>query len=85
MRSASLRALKKAVSIAGTQTELASRITKHVRGRRGPVWQYHVWSWLNRDKRVPDWAVLAIEAATLGEVKRHELRPDLYPREESAA
>lgn len=82
MSSRAIRALQKAVSRAGTQTELARRITKHVRPRRSkPVRQFHVSSWLNRDGRAPDWAVLAIEKAT--GVTRHELRLDLYPREDA--
>ncbi|MDT4808392.1 putative antitoxin of bacterial toxin-antitoxin system, YdaS/YdaT [compost metagenome] len=34
--------------------------------------------------RVPAERVLQIEAATGGEVTRHELRPDLYPIESAA-
>ena len=78
MKVKSLRALRKAVRLAGTQTELASRITKHL---KRPVNQAHVWSWLNRDKRAPGWAVVAIEVATARQVTRHELRADIFPRE----
>lgn len=62
--------LEKAVEFAGSQAELARRIGKA---------QAHVWNWLHRDKDVPAESVLAIEAATEGQVTRHELRPDLYP------
>lgn len=68
-------ALEKAVEIAGSQAELARRIGKK---------QAHVWNWLNRDNEVPAEAVIPIEAATGGEVTRHDLRPDLYPDEAAA-
>jgi DNA-binding transcriptional regulator YdaS (Cro superfamily) len=58
------------VKVAGSQAELARRIGKK---------QAHVWNWLHRDAQVPAEAVLPIEAATAGQVTRHELRPDLYP------
>ncbi len=69
--------LARAVEIAGTQTELARRIG-------GKVKQQHVHYWLSHNY-VPAEHVLAIEAATAGAVKRHELRPDLYPDERAAA
>ena len=62
--------LKKAIKLAGGQTALAEMIG---------VTQSHVWAWLNRNKRVPAAHVLKIEKAT--GVSRHELRPDIYPRE----
>lgn len=68
-------ALEKAIRVVGGQTELAKRLGKR---------QGHVWAWLNRDKKVPAEMVLPIERATAGEVTRHELRPDLYPRDEAA-
>ena len=67
-------ALQRAVAIAGSQTELARRIG---------LKQAHVWNWLNKARRVPGEAVLAIEAATGGKVTRTELRPDLYPPDPS--
>lgn len=36
-------------------------------------------------KRVPAERVIQVEQATAGRVKRHELRPDLYPAPEEAA
>lgn len=66
--------LQRAVTLAGSQTELARRIG---------VQQAHVWNWLNRSKgKVPGEHVIPIEKAT--GVSRHELRPDLYPIEEGA-
>jgi DNA-binding transcriptional regulator YdaS (Cro superfamily) len=66
--------LQRAVTLAGSQTELARRIG---------VQQAHVWNWLNRSKgKVPGEHVIPIEKAT--GVSRHELRPDLYPIEEQA-
>lgn len=43
------------------------------------VAQPTVWKWLNRDKPLPAEHVLAVEAAT--GISRHDLRPDIYPRE----
>ena len=42
-----------------------------------------VYRWAS-GTRVPAERVLDIERATNGAVKRHELRPDLYPPEEAA-
>lgn len=70
-------ALQKAIEIVGGQTALANKIGE-------PVKQAHVWNWLNRDGVVPAEHVLKIEAATDGAVTRHELRPDIYPREAAA-
>ena len=82
MDQTSLRALKKACLIVGSPAELARRVGSHL-GRR--IAHQHVWNWLNRDKKVPDWAVLAIEAATERQVTRHLLRRDLYPMERESA
>ena len=71
---APLKALVKAVAVAGSQVELARRINTPEK----PIKQQHVWNWLHRDKKVPGEAVLPIERET--GVSRHELRPDLYPR-----
>lgn len=68
----SLEALERAVDLAGGQTALATVLG---------VAQGRVWNWLNRDQRVPAEMVIPIEAATDGKVSRHDLRPDIYPRE----
>ncbi len=44
------------------------------------VSQTAVWKWLQSSKRLPAEYVLRVEAAT--GVSRHDLRPDIYPREE---
>ena len=62
-------ALRRAIEVAGSQTALAGAIGKT---------QGHISKWLQRG-RVPPECVLAIEGAT--GVSRHDLRPDLYPRE----
>lgn len=69
----SLDALREAIDIAGSQAELARRISKPER----PIKQQHVWNWLNRDERVPAEVVLDIERET--GVSRHRLRHDIYP------
>ena len=82
------RSLQKAIRLVGTQAELARRIAAFTKNNK--VKPQHVWNWLNRDKCVPDWSVLAIEAATNDEktgrprVLRNDLRPDLYPEERVA-
>lgn len=68
-----IEALKTAIDAAGGQTALARAIGKS---------QGHISQWLRREY-VPAEEVLKIEAAT--GVSRHDLRPDLYPREGEAA
>jgi DNA-binding transcriptional regulator YdaS (Cro superfamily) len=76
------RALERAIDIAGGQTALAKKISE-ITGK--PVRQGHVWSWLNRTRRVPPEFAIPVEIATEGAVSRHETRPDLYPIAGSAA
>lgn len=70
-----IAALERAAGLLGGQSALARAIGKR---------QSHIWTWINRDKRVPAEAVIPIERATEGQVTRHQLRPDLYPLDESA-
>lgn len=63
-------ALMTAVDKAGSQAEIA---------RIAGVSPTAVWKWVQSSKRVPPEFVLKIEAAT--GVSRHDLRPDIYPRE----
>ena len=70
----SLEALERAVDLAGGQTALATALG---------VAQGRIWNWLNRDQRVPAEMVIPIEEAT--GVSRHDLRPDIYPREDTPA
>jgi len=62
--------LAMAISKAGDQSKLARLLG---------VKPQHVQNWLRRNKRVPAMRVLEIERAT--NVSRHDLRPDIYPRE----
>ena len=64
-------AIKQAVFIVGNQTKLANAV-----GVRPQA----VQKWCETGN-VPANRVLAVEAATSGQVTRHELRPDLYPPE----
>jgi DNA-binding transcriptional regulator YdaS (Cro superfamily) len=64
-------ALTLAVDKAGSQAEIA---------RIAEVSPTAVWKWVQSSKRVPAEFVLKIEAAT--GVSRHDLRPDIYPREQ---
>ncbi len=73
------KALEKAIESAGGQTALAE-ICKTVKTPRGGAFkQGHIWKWL-RIGRVPAEYVITIEKAT--DVKRYELRPDIYPQDE---
>jgi len=65
-------ALRKAIKNAGGQVALAKAL--------GLKSQGSISNWLLRDKRVPAERVLEVERAT--GVSRHDLRPDLYPREQ---
>lgn len=51
-------------------------------GRLVGVSQAAVWQWLKDEKPLPAEHVLAVEAAT--GVSRHNLRPDIYPRDSVA-
>ena len=66
----STEGLEAAILKAGGQTELANLLG---------IRQSHISNGKNRNKRVPAERVLDIERVT--GVSRHELRPDLYPRD----
>lgn len=65
-----LEALQEAERRAGSQSAL---------GRMCKRSQPTVWGWLNEIKQLPAEYVLPVEAGT--GVSRHDLRPDIYPRE----
>jgi DNA-binding transcriptional regulator YdaS (Cro superfamily) len=67
--------IQKAVKIAGGQSALA---------RKCGVEQGYIWYWLHRAKKTPAEIVLKIEAATDGQITRYEMRPDLYPPDDTA-
>lgn len=69
------KALKRALaSFKDNQTQFATAIGTS---------QAAVWYWLKNRKPLPAEYVLVTEKVT--GISRHDLRPDLYPREESAA
>lgn len=68
------KALSIAVEKAGGQSAFA---------RMHGVSQPTVWAWLKQGKPLPAEYVLKTEAET--GVSRHDLRPDLYPRDAAAA
>lgn len=75
-----MRALQRAIAIAGSQQKLAAKIGKR---------QSYISMLLHRMKTQgrdidPEICPL-IEEATSGAVTRHDLRPDLWPRNERAA
>lgn len=67
-------ALVEAVSIAGSQSELARIVG---------VTQQAVSGWIAKGRPLPAEHVLAVEAAT--GISRHVLRPDIYPIENTAS
>lgn len=75
LRGMSEHGLKLALEKAGSQSALA---------RICGVTQPTVWGWLNAGRKIlPGEYVLSVERET--GVSRHDLRPDLYPREDAAA
>lgn len=64
--------LKKAIKMLGGQSA-----TARVLG----VKQQAVWSWINRDQKIPIKYVLIVETLLNKKVSRYELRPDIYPQE----
>lgn len=70
-----MEALKRAKKLlGGTEQALAEAV-----GRKQPT----VHGVLKRGKEVPAEWCIPLERATGGKIKRHELRPDLYPKEEA--
>lgn len=69
------RPVEKVVRLAGGQAELA---------RRCNTSQPRIWQCVHRNQRVPADLVIPFERAVAGQVTRHELRPDLYPKEEQS-
>lgn len=65
-------ALQRAIDTAGGQAALARVLSTESR----TVKQGHVWSWLNRTRKVPAEYVLPIESHT--GVSRHDLAPDVF-------
>lgn len=67
-------ALKRAVEILGGQSAMARLLG---------LAQTSVWAWVRKGKLLPPEHVLAVEEAT--GISRHDLRPDIYPREHGSA
>lgn len=74
-------AFTRTIDLLGGQTTTAQRLTE-VLGKR--VSQQWVWTVLNRNQAVPAEWCLPLEQATGGKITRHDLRPDIYPREDAA-
>jgi len=70
-----LNAIQRACDLVGGQSALARILSAPANELTPQAVQY----WCKKN-RVPAERVLAIEAATEGQVTRYELRPDLYPR-----
>lgn len=70
-------ALKRAVEVVGSQAKLGEMIGV-------PQQKISYWLTVAKNGTAAEF-VLAIEGATGGTVTRHELRPDLYPKETNQA
>lgn len=66
-----MSAIKKAISIVGSQSGLAQKLD---------ITPQAVQQWV-ASGCVPVRRAIAIESLTGGQVTRHELRPDIYPEE----
>lgn len=74
-----VKALDRAVELAGGQTALAKKVSERVKGTGvNPITQSHVWNWLNRDRKVPGEYGIPIEEVVGGKVTRHELCPTVF-------
>jgi DNA-binding transcriptional regulator YdaS (Cro superfamily) len=67
--------IQKAIDLIGTQAAL---------GVKAGVSQQHISRLLGERQRITAETAIRIERATDGAVSRHDLRPDLYPRDEPA-
>jgi DNA-binding transcriptional regulator YdaS (Cro superfamily) len=67
-----MNALRRAVEFLGNQTVAAKVVG---------VSPQAVSEMLRKGRRVPAGWCLPLESATAGRITRHDLRPDLYPRE----
>lgn len=63
-------ALLKCRDAAGSDTQMATDLSTN---------QPKVWRWVNQSKQLP--AEFVLTAERLYGVSRHDLRPDIYPRE----
>jgi DNA-binding transcriptional regulator YdaS (Cro superfamily) len=63
--------VKQAVTICGSQKELAKRIG-------GTVKQQNVWMWANTTLAVPALRAKQIEKAVGGKITKEQLRPDVF-------
>lgn len=79
MSEAVVKALKKAVKLAGGQTALSEKVNERVKGTGvKPISQGQVWNWLYRDKKVPGEYALPIEEIVEGKVTRFQLCPLVF-------
>lgn len=67
-----IRSLRLAVECIGSQSAMARLLG---------TTQASVWRWLNVTRQLPAEHVLTIERET--RISRHDLRPDIYPRDEA--
>lgn len=77
----SIKRISQAIDKAGGQTAVAEKLSK-LTGRR--VRQSKVSMWLHRRRIPPEW-VIPLETVLDCPLKRHDIRPDLYPRDSVAA
>jgi hypothetical protein len=83
MSESAVKALQRAVEIAGGQAKLANSVNERLQTR--PEWrdvkrlkQAHIWAWLNRTQKVPGEYGIPIEEAVDRGVTRHQLCPSVF-------
>lgn len=57
------------------------KLTQSAFGAQVGASQGMVWQWLNKYRPVSPKAALRIESGTRGEIKRHQLRPDIFGKQ----
>jgi DNA-binding transcriptional regulator YdaS (Cro superfamily) len=80
MRADSKPALLSAIALCGGQAALARMLSAALGAK---ISQQRIWNAAHRDRTLPAEWCLSIEQATGGQVSRHDLRPDLYPKDQT--
>lgn len=81
MNNAVVKALDRAVKLAGGQTALANKVNEIVKGTGvKPITQRHVWNWLHRDRKVPAEYAIPIEKVVDRKIYCHQLCPTVFEK-----
>lgn len=72
---------QRAIDLVGNQSKLACELSTKM-GKT--IYQAHVRKWLKITNVIPDYICAHIEEITNGEVKKSDLRPDLWPADKES-